>query len=199
MSTGHIIHTPSPSGELQEFEQHGVPQKSPLLKPFHAVDDWIGRLELVLLILLVAAMLVLGTLQIVMREIFNTGLTWADPLLRNMVLVVGMVGAMVATQSGRHLNMDAVARILPKGARRWVDVFVNLVAGVSCAALVWLSIQHLQIEMSGPAHEVVGSVVVWHIQLIFPISFSVMAYRFLLYCIDGLLGGQPQSHEPKIL
>lgn len=190
-------HLPTPSGELQMFEQHGVPTPAPVpaFKPLHALDRWIGHLEMVVLIILTATMMLLGTAQVVMREIFNTGLPWADPVLRNMVLWAGMLGAMVATQSGRHLNMDAFARLLPVGLRRWVDVLVNLTAATTCGALVWVSIPYLQDEISADSEAIVGFLLPWHVQLIFPISFGVMAFRFALFMLDGLAGGKPQSHQ----
>lgn len=201
-------HLPTPSGELQLFEQHGVPTPAPVpfLKPFHAVDRWIGHLEMLVLILLIAAMMLLGTAQVVMRELLNTGMPWADPLLRNMVLWAGMIGAMVATQAGRHLNMDAFARLLPVPLRRWVDVIVNLTASGTCAFLVWISIRpgkdesdfplgYLQQEIDAHSEAIVGALLPWHVQLIFPISFAVMAYRFGLFTLDGLMGGKPQSHQ----
>lgn len=183
-------HLPTPSGELQLIEQHGVPAPSSffLFRPLHALDRWLGQVELLVLILLLAAMMILGTAQVVMREVFNTGLPWADPLLRNMVLWAGMVGAMVATQSGRHLNMDALARMMPVGVRRWVDILVNLAASVTCGYLVQVSIPYLQEEIAAESEAIVGGLLPWHVQLIFPIAFAVMAFRFGLFALDGLAG-----------
>jgi TRAP-type C4-dicarboxylate transport system permease small subunit len=192
-------YTPSPSGELQAFEQHGVPTAAPLLLPFHALDKGIGWVERVLLIVLVFAMILLGSYQVVMRELFNMGLPWADPLLRHLVLLVGMLGAMVATEAGRHLNMDALARVLPQGVRRWVDVLVNLASGATCTYLTVLGWQFVREEMSAQPHEIAFGLVGWHMQVVFPIAFAVMAYRFFLFAVDGLLGTRAASREPKIL
>jgi TRAP-type C4-dicarboxylate transport system permease small subunit len=188
---------PTPSGELQLFEQHGVPTPAPVpaFRPLHALDKVVGHAEMALLIVLITTMMLLGTSQVVMRELFNTGLPWADPLLRNMVLWAGMVGAMVATQSGRHLNMDAFARLFPVGVRRWVDVLVNLTSAVTCGVLVWVSIPYIQDEISAGSEAIVGALLPWHVQLIFPISFAVMAFRFGLFMLDGIAGGKPQSHQ----
>lgn len=187
----------SPTGELQYLTQHHAPSTptSRVLVPFHFLDRVIAKIELAALILLVAAMMVLGTGQVVLREIFNTGLPWADPLLRNTVLVTGMVGAMVATQAGRHLNMDAVARLLPPGARRWVDALVNLISAACCTALVWVSLPYIKDEMDASGEAIVGGLLAWHVQLIFPFSFAIMAFRFSLYAIDLVVGGRPRSQQ----
>ncbi|MBM3266285.1 MAG: TRAP transporter small permease [Candidatus Sericytochromatia bacterium] len=201
MSTAPIpSHQPTPSGELQAFEQHGIPAEAPLLAPLHAVDKAIGFAERAVLILLVFAMILLGSYQVIMRELFDKGLPWADPLLRHLVLVTGMVGAMVATEAGRHLNMDALARVMPEGARRWVDVIVNLVSGATCVYLTVLAVQFVRDEMTAQGHEIAFGLQAWQVQIIFPISFGVMAFRFLLFFVDGLLGTREvPSHEPKAL
>lgn len=188
---------PTPSGELHDLIGHQLPAPAPApaLGPLHAIDKAIGVVEQVLLIMLLASMMLLGTAQVVLREVFNSGITWADPVLRNMVLWAGMVGAMVATQAGRHLNMDAFARLMRPEARRWVDVLVNTFAAGLCAYCVWAAIPYLKDEMLN-TEPIAGGILHWHVQLIFPLAFGVMAYRFGLFAIDGALGGK--VHEPGI-
>lgn len=195
----------SPTDELQLIIAHQQPEpaKHPLLRPFHAIDRLLGLFEQVLLTALLATMIGLGTIDIVLQnadrlhlpvpDSIRGGFMWADPVLRWLVLWVGMVGAMLATRSGRHLNMDALARLLPTGIRRWVDVVVNLTAGACCGVLLYVSFPYLQEEIEGGGEAIVGPIQRWHAEIIFPVMFAVMTYRFLLAAADGVLGGRPGS------
>ena len=63
-----------------------------LLHKIHCIEDSI-------LALLLFGMIVLSTSQIFLRNIFDSGIIWADPLLRVMVLWIGLLGALAATSS----------------------------------------------------------------------------------------------------
>ena len=69
-----------------------------------------------LLVLILAAMVGLAATQIILRNLFDGAILWADPMLRVGVLWVGMIGAMVATRSDKQISVDAVSQFLPA---RW--------------------------------------------------------------------------------
>ena len=58
-----------------------------------------ARLEEGILIFLLVSMIILSFTQIVLRNLFETGLIWIDPLVRQMLLWITLVGAMVATRA----------------------------------------------------------------------------------------------------
>ena len=77
---------------------------------------WLGRLSRLtawiedgLLVLIVATLVGIAGLQIILRDFFNIGLTWGDPLLRTLVLWVGMLGAMIASRTENHISIDCLA------------------------------------------------------------------------------------------
>jgi TRAP-type C4-dicarboxylate transport system permease small subunit len=73
-------------------------------------DEIIDRVEHTLVIILLSLMILTAFLQITLRNIFATGLTWADPMVRNLVLWVGFIGAAIATKEGKHINMDVFSQ-----------------------------------------------------------------------------------------
>ncbi|NVM57446.1 MAG: TRAP transporter small permease subunit, partial [Desulfobacterales bacterium] len=70
------------------------------------------RLEDTFLVSLLSFMIGLAFLQIVLRDFFSTGLLWADPLLKNLVIWVGLVGASIATREDKHITIDVIPRVL---------------------------------------------------------------------------------------
>jgi TRAP-type C4-dicarboxylate transport system permease small subunit len=51
-------------------------------------DEIIDRVEQTSLVILLSSMIVIAFLQIVLRNLFSTGLSWGDSLVRNLVLWV---------------------------------------------------------------------------------------------------------------
>jgi TRAP-type C4-dicarboxylate transport system permease small subunit len=135
-----------------------------------------------LLVTILTLMIGIAGAQIVLRNLFNTGLMWADPALRVMVLWVGMIGAMVATRNDRQISIDAMSRYLRPRWRSGVRVITDLfTAGVS-AVVAW-NAGRLMLEDWAAGSEVFASVPLWVCELVLPIAFGMIALRYLLYAM----------------
>ena len=65
--------------------------------------DRLGRLlENLALVTLLSGMILLAVGQIVLREVFDTGVIWADELIKLMVLWLAMVGSIAASRDNRR-------------------------------------------------------------------------------------------------
>ena len=104
---------------------------SPLPGAAEPARGALHRLEEAVLALLLGAMIVLASLQILLRGAFGSGLAWADPLLRVLVLWVGLLGAVTASREGRQITVDVLSRLLSERARAAVGAITGLfTAGV---------------------------------------------------------------------
>ncbi|MEB3300160.1 MAG: TRAP transporter small permease [Candidatus Sericytochromatia bacterium] len=160
----------------------------PLLEPFFRLDRALLGVEVLVLGLLLAGMILLGLSQVILREFFQSGLAWADGLIRHLVLLSGLFGAMTATHARRHLAMDALVRILPGKARRLAEVVVQLLAAGTCFWLLALVIPYLREELAHGGEVVAFGITQPQVQLAFPVAFAIMGFRFALMGLnDGLL------------
>ena len=136
------------------------------------------RTEDGLLVALTAVMVVVAVAQIVLRNLLSVTLLWADPLVRMLVLWTAFLGALVAVREDRHIRIDAALRLLSAPHRRYVDVVVNLCCAAVCGLLAVIAVDFVHEEylygMRG-ALEMPN----WVLQLVFPVAFAVMAWRFL--------------------
>jgi len=152
----------------------------------------IGRLlrvtalvEDALLVLILAAMVGLAATQIVLRNLFDGAILWADPMLRVGVLWVGMIGAMVATRSDKQISVDAVSRFL---AARWkarVRIITDLFTAVVSAVVAWSALR-LVLDDRAAGGTAVAFVPVWVCEAILPVAFGVIALRYLLFAIKHI-------------
>ncbi|MCD6292871.1 MAG: TRAP transporter small permease subunit, partial [Deltaproteobacteria bacterium] len=138
-----------------------------------------NQLEEIFISFLLLAMIFLASLQIFMRTFFAGGLVWADPLLRHLVLWVGMLGAALATKYSKHITIDIFSHLLPARGALWLNLILALFAAVVCGFLTWAALLFIKNEIAfGSSRELVGAPV-WVWNLIFPLAFSLMTTRFL--------------------
>ncbi len=138
----------------------------------------IRAFERVLLTVLLSAMVALGLLQVLLRNLFQTGWPWAEPLLGIGLLWLTMLGALAATGSGRHIALDALSHALPLKARAVLARVNSVLAAAVCGALTVAAWRYVSFQ-----RELMDGVLLglprWSYTLVLPVAFGLMALRFL--------------------
>lgn len=142
-----------------------------------------------LLVLLLGAMVLLATTQILLRNLWDTGLVWADPALRVAVLWIALLGALAASRDDNHIRIDLLTRFLPVRLKAHIKLITDLFSALVCALLAWHSARFVYSEWQDGGM-VFAAVPAWACELIMPIGFAIMALRFLL---TGLLRQRTRS------
>src|SRR5512143_3508758 len=132
-----------------------------------------------MMIMLVSIMILVAGAQIILRNLFDTGFGWSDPLLRIMVLWVGLVGAMAATRERRHITVDILSRFLPSHGKMVSGVIADIASTAVCGLLAWHSTRFVIEEYQGGTEAFAGFPA-WACEVIMPIGFAVMALRFFI-------------------
>jgi TRAP-type C4-dicarboxylate transport system permease small subunit len=109
---------------------------------------------------------------------------WIDVILRQLVVIVGFLGAMLATRRRKHINIDALSRLLPEQARRVVAVMTNLLSVVICFFLGSAGIKLVQMSREFPT-ELTEWADEWSFQLMFPLGFFLLALHFAIRTMEA--------------
>jgi TRAP-type C4-dicarboxylate transport system permease small subunit len=139
---------------------------------------WLDRIETGLIAGLVLAMVLLAGAQIVLRDLFDTGLSWADPLLRAMVLWAAMLGALAAAREDKHIGLDVLTHFVHGHVRRVLRVVSFAFAACVCAALAWFGVGLIQLDYG--AGTATAGIPNWLIETIVPLGFALLTLRFAL-------------------
>lgn len=148
------------------------------------------RLEDGLLAGAVGVMVGLAALQIVLRGVFGGGLLWIEPLLRSLVLWIGMLGALAASRTGQHIAIDVLTRTLPAAWRLPVRGAACAFTAAVCVALAWHGARYLALEY-GFAGDAFAGVPTWAVVAILPLAFGLIAVRYALFALAFLRGREP--------
>jgi TRAP-type C4-dicarboxylate transport system permease small subunit len=144
------------------------------------------RIEDGLLVVLLTALLGLSAAQIVLRNLFDSGLLWADPALRVLVLWVGMAGALAATRDDRQITVDVIARYAPPRWKAAVRGITDTFTAVVCALLAYHGAR-LVGEDRAAGVTAFAAVPLWLCESVVPAAFAIIAVRSLLHAGRHLL------------
>lgn len=145
-------------------------------------------LELVedsLLVGLLLVMILLAFGQIVLRNFFSTGVAWVDPLLRVLVLWVGLIGAMVATRIDKHISVDVLTRLLSPRLGALARVVTRLFAAGVSGLIAWHAGRFV-IDEWRSGSEAFSGVPAWFLEAVIPLGFGIIAARLLLQALSAL-------------
>lgn len=140
-------------------------------KPLHKLEDWVGVIAL-------ALMAFLPVLELILRSVFNTGITGSTEYVQHLALWVGFLGAMLTSREGRHLSLAEGVKIFPKKFDGAAKAASSLVSTAVAAGLFWASYQLVGFEMDSP-QTIGGLIPVWVAESILPISFGFITLRFI--------------------
>lgn len=143
---------------------------------------WIDRLhraEDALLVLLLSVMIVLAGTQILLRNLFDSGFVWIDPMLRALVLWLGLIGATVATRNNRHIRIDLLSRYFRRNSHRLLQSLVGQVSGWTCLVIAWFGFDWIRLDYEDGSTGFAG-IPAWSIEIIVPLAFGLIGVRYLL-------------------
>lgn len=142
----------------------------------------IRQIEIGLLVVILAAMIGLAGSQIILRNLFESGISWSDPVLRVLVLWVGMMGAMVATHYDKHIRIDLLSHYISAKWHHHIARLNSLFSSIVCGLLSWHSARFVYYEWQDGT-ELLSGIPAWLAEAILPIGFGFMALRFAIQII----------------
>jgi TRAP-type C4-dicarboxylate transport system permease small subunit len=160
-------------------------------------DETLGRIEKLTVTVMLSVMILLAFLQIILRNVFSSGISWGDPLVRYLVLWVGFIGASLATKEGKHITIEVFAKRLSGRGNQYLKAISNLISTLVCGLLVfagWTFVGN-EAQMGGTTFL---QIPLWIPQIIIPVTFACMTLRFFLRFLADLTlkfkSGNPIQH-----
>lgn len=166
-------------------------------RPMAFLRDRLDSLLGVLLAVELLTMVFLSSLQILLRNLFDSGLLWIDPVLRHLVLLLAFTGAIAATGAKRHVQINALGRLLRGTALRVSGTVVAVTASTIALALTHASLLLLRDEVEFSEILFLG-VPSWVVVAVFPVSFLILAFRFDWLVFAEITGEAPASPELEV-
>jgi len=156
-------------------------------KIIFAVNNLLVKIEKFLLLVSLITLLLFAFLQVVLRNIFDSGILWADVFNRLLVLWVGMFAATIAAKENRHLSLEVLTKFLPEKAKPIASMFVSLFVVVVTAYLTYYSYLFFQDQLMYEADDLLFTgVPKAYFSIIFPIGFGLICFRYFVKFLEDI-------------
>ncbi len=149
------------------------------------MQTWVNRFHRVedaLLVLLLTAMILLAGSQIVLRNFFDAGFVWLDPLLRVMVLWLGLIGATVATRDNKHIRIDLLSSFFKRNTHRLIQALVGQISAWTCLLIAWHGMKWIRLDYEDGMTSFAG-IPAWLLEIVVPLSFGLIGLRYMVMSI----------------
>ena len=165
-----------------------------ILHVMRSLDRGLARWERGAVVLFLSAMVFFTLAQVLLRALAaQAGLAWAnallariawtDPLARVLMLWLTFLGASLITRKNRHIRIDVASAVLPE---RWLpfrEAVLALATALICCITGAASVLMVRMERQfGGA--LFLDVPTWTVQVIIPLGFLLLAFRFLLIALE---------------
>jgi len=158
-------------------------------KVINKVEQALVKIESFIAAFSLFALLALSLFQIILRNFFDFGYAEIDIINRNLLIICGAMGAVIATSTLRHIKIDALTTIMTPRQCNLLRCPISLFAATVCLFMAYYAGIFVHDEWEyAPANER------WALpfNLIYPAGFGLLALHFLLNC-------QPGKKPPSII
>lgn len=138
------------------------------------------KVESIIAALSLFLLLALSLFQIISRNVFNFGYAEIEIINRNLLIISGAMGAVIATAKLRHIKIDALAAVMSKRQSSALCCPLALFSAIVCLLMSYYSYIFVMDEWQyAPANER------WALPftLIYPFAFGLLSLHFSLNCL----------------
>ena len=146
------------------------------------MQAWVARLHRVedaALVILLSAMIGLASTQILMRNFFDSGFVWIDPLLRVLVLWLCLLGATVATRDDKHIRIDLLDKFFKPNTHYLIQAIVGQISAWTCLVIGWYGMGWIRLDFEDGMTAFAG-IPAWMLEIVVPLSFALIGLRYFI-------------------
>lgn len=148
----------------------------------------LDRLEEWIISLMLLAMTGLTFLQVVMRYVFNSGMTWALELTTVFFAIMIFVGVSYGVRVGSHIGVDALVKLMSPAKRKAVSILAVVLSLVYVGFILAGSMEYV-LKMKDVGIELEDMPIErWQVLAVMPLGMVLTGYRFLQILYDLVTG-----------
>ncbi len=117
-------------------------------------------------------------LNVVLRYLFKASTSWAEELIRYLMIWITFIGGSLCARQGAHIRMDFLMTLLPRWTHRWIDGAIYAIAGVFCAAMTIYGIRLVAFTVAMGQMSPALKMPMWVPYLAIPLGSAMMTLRF---------------------
>ena len=143
------------------------------------VESGLVKAESIVAAFSLLLLLALSLVQILARNFFDYGFMEIEIINRNLLVICGTMGAVLATSKLRHIKVDALAPLMSKRILSLLRCPLSLFSALVCVVMCYLAAIFVADEWQ---YIPVNQRWTLPFTLIYPLGFGLLGAHFLLNC-----------------
>lgn len=151
------------------------------------------KFEVTICSILMIVMTVLIFVQVIMRHVFNSSLTWSEELARYIFIWLIYIGISYGARIMKHIKIEAALEIYPKKIRPYVVIIGDILFLIFSVIIVYLAydvvMMQVQLNQKSPAMQIP----MWIMYSAPMVGFALTALRqiqVIIIRIKSIKGGE---------
>lgn len=145
--------------------------------------------EAAAILVLILSAFAIGTMQVVLRYVFNTGFPWSEGVFVMLTVWAMLLAGSRAVRDGLHVRVDIVLQFVSPRVRVVFDVVSLAASWALCGYFAYCGYLYVRFVHSINAVSAEAYLPEWIIYLIVPAAMAAFFIRYLLRLIAWLRGG----------
>lgn len=161
----------------------------------NTIDTILSRIEFLIIAVFSVTALALGTAQVVLRYVFNTGFTWSEAIFVLMTVAAMLFAGSRAVREDGHVRVDLLAQIMPTGAQKMMRLLRYLISLALCAFFLYAGYEYVQFTHMMGTVSPESHLPHWVIFLLVPITMGFFCLRYVILLLREASGEETGRSE----
>ena len=146
-----------------------------IAKGLKKISDGIDKICLILIVLMLGAMVIVTTAQIICRSYF-TALQWSEEMNRYLLVWSTFIGASCVYKAGTHISITFLHGFFSPKVQRGIRIFVHVLCIIVFCAIVTFGFEYAtkQVQMAPSLH-----IPMKYMYMSIPFGFGIMIVHAL--------------------
>lgn len=158
------------------------------------IDRALARVESVSIAILAVVGLGLGTMQVVLRYVFNTGFEWTEAYFVLATITAMLMAGSRAVRENAHVRVDVIQMVVPLSVGRMLDLLAHAASFALCAFYVWCGFLFVSFTKVMDTASPETGLKDWLVYSIMPSVLILFCVRYLLRIRAVVLGHEDPQH-----
>ncbi|NHM31405.1 TRAP transporter small permease [Neobacillus terrae] len=124
------------------------------------------------------------------RYVLNAPESWITEIFEFMLTWSIFIGFGLALKDNRHIQVEILFDMLPKGAKRVVATIANLIGGIYAFYLAYSSIELITLSKQQGIKTIDVGIPIWIAYLVLPVGMGLLGFYFFVKAYRAMKGDQ---------
>lgn len=152
--------------------------------------DILTRIEKALASVLVFALTIFVVMDVASRELYKTGIPWAQKGAVYMMIWVGFLGAIIVTHKVEHLRPEIADKLWQGKSKMFYLRAHNFLVFCFASAMAYYSVLYVLESKEFGDRNIIIDLPMWALQAVIPYAFISMSLRYFYFIFS------PKEKDP---